>query len=175
MDQLPLENFEKVELEFLFVKILLFASYYQKLVSWRENGWLWEIGGVFDTVINFYWNNSLYVSTSVFDLELGNWGRFAKTNQVVAKNDPYMPNLNQNNFELLFGLILHLFYLLYVVLAWITKKGRLKGKCALGPFLSILVIECQLKCFCVDLCNVANKVQIMSKGMFLDLVHCFMD
>jgi hypothetical protein len=33
MDQLPLENFEKVELEFLFVKILLFASYYQKLVS----------------------------------------------------------------------------------------------------------------------------------------------
>jgi hypothetical protein len=41
MDQLPLENFEKVELlenfekvelEFLFVKILLFASYCQKLV-----------------------------------------------------------------------------------------------------------------------------------------------
>jgi hypothetical protein len=51
----------------------------------------------------------------------------------------------------------------------------LKGKCALVPFLSILVIECQHKCFCVDLCNVVNKVQIMSKGMFLDLVHCFMD
>jgi hypothetical protein len=51
----------------------------------------------------------------------------------------------------------------------------LKGKCALGLFLSILVIECQRKCFCVDLCNVVNKVQIMSKGMFLDLVHCFMD
>jgi hypothetical protein len=53
--------------------------------------------------------------------------------------------------------------------------GPLKGKCALGPFLSILVIECQHKCFCVDLCNVVDKVQIMSKGMFLDLVHCFMD
>ena len=52
------------------------------------------------------------------------------------------------------------------------KRGRLKGKCALGPFLSILVIECQRKCFCVDLCNVVDKVQIMSKGMFLDLVHC---
>jgi hypothetical protein len=51
----------------------------------------------------------------------------------------------------------------------------LKGKCALGPFPSILVIECQRKCFCVDLCNVVDKVQIMSKGMFLDLVHCFMD
>jgi hypothetical protein len=51
----------------------------------------------------------------------------------------------------------------------------LKGKCALRPFLSILVIECQRKCFCVDICNVVDKVQIMSKGMFLDLVHCFMD
>jgi hypothetical protein len=53
--------------------------------------------------------------------------------------------------------------------------GGLKGKCALGPFLSILVIECQHKCFCVNLCKVVDKVQIMSKGMFLDLVHCFMD
>jgi hypothetical protein len=38
MDQLPLENFEKVELEFLFVKILLFVSYCQKLASCGENG-----------------------------------------------------------------------------------------------------------------------------------------
>jgi hypothetical protein len=37
MDQLPLENFEKVELEFLFVKILLFVSYCQKFVSCGEN------------------------------------------------------------------------------------------------------------------------------------------
>jgi hypothetical protein len=51
----------------------------------------------------------------------------------------------------------------------------LKGKCALGPFLSILVIKCQRKCFCVDLCNVVDKVQIMSKGMFLDLVHYLID
>jgi hypothetical protein len=28
----------------------------------------------------------------------------------------------------------------------------LKGKCALGPFLSILVIECQHKCLNVNLC-----------------------
>jgi hypothetical protein len=53
--------------------------------------------------------------------------------------------------------------------------GNVKGKCALGPFLSILVIECQHKCFCVNLCKVVDKVQIKSKGMFLDLVHCFMD
>jgi hypothetical protein len=36
MDQLSLEHFEKVELEFLFVKILLFASYCEKLVSCGE-------------------------------------------------------------------------------------------------------------------------------------------
>jgi hypothetical protein len=45
---------------------------------------------------------------------------------VVAKNDPYMPNLIQNKFELLFELILYLFYLLYVVLALITKKGEIE-------------------------------------------------
>jgi hypothetical protein len=57
----------------------------------------------------------------------------------------------------------------------LIPSGGVKGKCALGPFLSILVIECQRKRFCVDLCNVVDKVQIMSKGMFLDLVLCFMD
>jgi hypothetical protein len=49
----------------------------------------------------------------------------------------------------------------------------LKGKCALGPFLSILVIECQRKCFCVNLCKVVDKVQIKSKGMFLRLSTLF--
>jgi hypothetical protein len=48
-----------------------------------------------------------------------------------------------------------------------------KGKCAPGPFLSILVIGCQRKCFCVDLCNVVDKVQVMSKGMFLRLSTLF--
>ena len=56
-------------LTLLFQNSQVVASYYQKLVSCGENGGLLEIGGVFDTMINFYWNNSLYVSTSVFDLE----------------------------------------------------------------------------------------------------------
>ena len=34
----------------------------------------------------------------------------------------------------------------------------LKGKCALGPFLSILVIECQHKCLNVNLCPWMDKV-----------------
>jgi hypothetical protein len=50
MDQLPLENF--VELELLFVKILLFVSYCQKLVSCGEKARLWEKGGVFEFLIN---------------------------------------------------------------------------------------------------------------------------
>jgi hypothetical protein len=33
-----------------------------------------------------------------------------------------------------------------------AEKKRMKGKCALGPFLSILVIECQHKCLNVNLC-----------------------
>jgi hypothetical protein len=45
----------------------------------------------------------------------------------------------------------------------------LKGKCALGPFLSILVIECQHKCLNVNLCPWMDKVQIKRKDMFLSL------
>jgi hypothetical protein len=55
---------------------------------------------------------------------------------------------------------------------WIITKRRdvlVKGKCAFGPFLSILVIECQHKCLNVNLCPWMNKVQITSKGMFLSL------
>jgi hypothetical protein len=74
-------------------------------------------GGVFESLINFSWNISLYVSTSAFDLEIGNWVWFAKTNQVVAKNDPYMPKLSQNNFEFSFVLMLHFLQLLFIVLA----------------------------------------------------------
>jgi ribonuclease HI len=45
----------------------------------------------------------------------------------------------------------------------------LKGKCAFGPFLSILVIECKHKCLNVKMYPWLNKVQITSKGMFLSL------
>jgi hypothetical protein len=47
--------------------------------------------------------------------------------------------------------------------------GYMKGKCAFGPFLSILVIGCQHKCLNINLCPWMNKVQITSKGMFLSL------
>jgi hypothetical protein len=60
--------------------------------------------------------------------------------------------------------------------AWPSQhRVVVKGKCALGPFLSILVIKCQHKCLSVKVSQVMDKVQIKSKGMFLDLVHSFMD
>jgi hypothetical protein len=89
----------------------------QNLVSCGENVWLWEKGGVFGSLINFSWTTSLYASTSVFDLEIGNWIWFSKTNQVVAKYDPNMPNLNQKTILFSLALILHFFWLLLDVLA----------------------------------------------------------
>jgi hypothetical protein len=98
-----------VELELLFCQNTLVVSYCQKLVSCGENVWLWEKGGVFESMMNFSWNTSLYASTSEFDLEIGNWVWFWKTNQVVAKNDPNMPNLNKKQFLFLIALMLHFF------------------------------------------------------------------
>jgi hypothetical protein len=53
------------------------------------------------------------------------------------------------------------------------RTRRVKGKCALGPFLSILVIECQHKCLNVNLYPWVDIVQIKSKGMFLSLSTLF--
>jgi hypothetical protein len=47
---------------------------------------------------SFSWNISRFAQTSVFDLEIGKRIWFAKTNQVVAKNDPNMSNLVQKWF-----------------------------------------------------------------------------
>jgi hypothetical protein len=117
MDQLPLENFENSRVRAFVCQNTLVCLLLSKVgLLWGE-GLIMGKGGVFEFLINFSWNISLYVPTSVFDLEIGSWVWFAKTNQVVAKNDPYMPNLNQNNFEFSFVVMLHFFKLLFVVLA----------------------------------------------------------
>jgi hypothetical protein len=61
------------------VELELFAvSKYSKCLFLSKVGLLWGEclimgkGGVFESLINFSWNTSLYVSTSVFDLEIGN-------------------------------------------------------------------------------------------------------
>jgi hypothetical protein len=97
MDQLPLENFEKVELKFFSCLSLV-----GRRLNYGEKGefFLWSIS----------LGTTRVMSQQVcFDLEIGNWGWFAKTNQVVAKNDPYMPNLIQNKFVFSFELMLHFF------------------------------------------------------------------
>jgi hypothetical protein len=49
--------------------------------------------GEFLALDKFYsWNISLFPQTSVFDVEIGKRIWFTKTNQVVAKSDPNMPN-----------------------------------------------------------------------------------
>jgi hypothetical protein len=59
------------------------------------------------------------------------------------------------------------------VLIMVMRTSELKGKCALGPFLSILVIECQHKCLNVNLYPWMDIVQNKSKGMFLSLSTLF--
>jgi hypothetical protein len=46
-----------------------------------------------------------------------------KQNQVVAKNDPYMPILNENNFEFSFVLMLHLFLVAFCCVGINHQKG----------------------------------------------------
>jgi hypothetical protein len=104
-----LRNFENSRIELLVCQNSFIVSFVK---SWPLVGRSVDYGkkGEFlKSLINFFWNTSLYVSTSEFDLEIGIWVWFAKTNQVVAKSDPYMPNLIQNNFGFSFALILHLF------------------------------------------------------------------
>jgi hypothetical protein len=45
------------------------------------------------------WDISLFAQTRVFELEIGKRIWFSKTNQVVAKSDPNMPNHKQKQFD----------------------------------------------------------------------------
>jgi hypothetical protein len=124
-----------VKLEFLFCQNPLNVSSCQKLVSYGVNVLFMGKRGSFKSLINFSWNTFLYASTREFDLEIGNWVCFAKTNQVVAKNDPNMPNLNQNKYLFSFALMLH-FYMLFFCCVGINhqKGGDWKGNVPLGHF-----------------------------------------
>jgi hypothetical protein len=124
--------------------------------------------------INFSWNDSLYVLTCVFDLEIEIWVWFAKNKPSGGKEwSIYAKNESKQIWVFICIDIALVLVALCCVGINHQKGGDWKGKCALGPFLSILVIECQRKCFCVDLCNEVDKVQIMSKGMFLRLSTLF--
>ena len=134
-----LRYFENGRIELLVCQISFVVSC-QKLASCGEKYWLWKKGEFLKSWINFSWNDSLYVLTCVFDLEIEIWVWFAKTNQVVAKSDPYMSNLNQNNLSSYLNWFCTCSTCFMLCWHKSPKRGRLKGKCALGPFLSVLVI-----------------------------------
>jgi hypothetical protein len=142
MDQLPLEDFENSSVRSFDV------SKYSKCLFLSKVGLLWEeclIMGkrgsfwIFDQFLLEYLSLCLNKCVWLRDRNLS----LQKTNRVVAKNDPNMPNLNQKNKSWS-----HLHWccasMCCFLLCWhkSPKRGRLKGKCALGPFLSILVIKC---------------------------------
>jgi hypothetical protein len=135
MDQLPLENFENSRVRTFDL------SKYSKCLFLSKVGLLWGEclimgkGGVFESLINFSWNTSLYASTSVFDLEIGNWSWFAKTNQVVAKNDPNMSNLNQKQIFVLICIDVALLLVAFCCVGINHQKGGdWKGNVPLGHF-----------------------------------------
>jgi hypothetical protein len=80
MDQLPLENFENSRIELLACQKSLIVSFVKRLIVSFVKSWplvermvdYGKKGEFLKSLINFSWNNSLYVSTSVFDLEIGN-------------------------------------------------------------------------------------------------------
>jgi hypothetical protein len=80
------EFLKTIELELLICQNTLIAKFG---LLW---GRIYNYGKFLDLVQIHFWNISLYAQTSEFDLEIGKWIWFAKTNQVVAKNDPNMPN-----------------------------------------------------------------------------------
>jgi hypothetical protein len=152
MDQLPLENFESSRIELLVCQKSLiglskisYCLFCQKLASCGENGWLWEKGGVFEIFDQFLFEQlSLCLNKCV-------WLRDRKLSLICKNKTKWWQRMIQICQIWVFicidvALLLVAFY--YVGINH-QKGGRLKGKCALGPFLSILVIKCPtqvLKC-----------------------------
>jgi hypothetical protein len=100
----PLENFENSRVRTF---VLTKYSYVQNLASCEENVGLWEKGGVYGSWSIFLMEYlSLCLNKCVWtrDRKLS---LISKTNQVVAKNDPNMPNLNKKQFLFSIALMLH--------------------------------------------------------------------
>jgi hypothetical protein len=92
-------------------------------------------GEFLKSLINFYWNNSLYVSTSVFDLKIGIWGWFAKTKPSGGKEWSIYVKFESK----LFGVLIWIdFALVLVALCCVginhQKGGDWKGNVPLGHF-----------------------------------------
>jgi hypothetical protein len=78
----------------------------------------------------------------LFDLEIGKWIWFAKTNQVVAKDDPNMSNLVKDKSVLNCIDVALIFVAFGCVGINHQKGGDWKGNVPLGNFYYVLVIKC---------------------------------
>jgi hypothetical protein len=131
MDQLPLVNFENNRVRtFDLSKILLL----QNLVSYGGEFFIMEKGEFLVLDQFLHWNISWFAQTSVFYLEIRKKIWFTKTNQVVAKNDPNMSNPLQKQFDPQLHWCCTSFGCFWMCWHKSQKRGRLKGKCALGLF-----------------------------------------
>jgi hypothetical protein len=74
-------------------------------------------GGVFGSWSIFSLGIPLFMPNKCVWLRDRKMSLILKTNQVVAKNDPNMPNLNQKQFLFSIALMLHFYWLLFDVLA----------------------------------------------------------
>jgi hypothetical protein len=92
-------------------------------------------GEFLKSLINFYWNNSLYVSTSVFDLEIGIWGWFAKTKPSGGKEWFKYAKFESKQFWVLICIdVALLLVAFYCVGINHQKGGDWKGNVPLGHF-----------------------------------------
>jgi hypothetical protein len=120
-----------------------YCLFCQKLASCGENGWLWEKGEFLKSLINFTWNNSLYVSTSVFDLDIGNWGWFAKTKPSGGKEWSKYAKFDSKQIGVLTCIDVALLLVAFHCVGINHQKGGdWKGNVPLGHFYKILVIKC---------------------------------
>jgi hypothetical protein len=143
MDQLPLENFEISIIELLVCQKSLIVSFVK---SWFLVGRIFDYGkyGEFlKSLINFSLNNSLYVSTSVFDLELGNWVWFAKAKPSGGKGWSKYAQFETKQICVLICIDVALLLVAFCCVGINHQKGGdWKGNVPLGHFYKILVIKC---------------------------------
>ena len=167
MDQLPLENFESSR-----VRAFVLSKYsYCLLLS--KVGLLWGEclimgkGGVFESLINFSWNTSLYASTSEFDLEIGNWVWFAKNKPSGGKEWSKYAKFESKQICVLICIDVALLLVAFCCVGINHQKGGdWKGNVPLGHFYKILVIKCPTHIKGMSICQRVDKVQINTKVWF---------
>jgi hypothetical protein len=70
MDQLPLERFENSRVELLVCQNSFIVSFVKSWLLVGRSSDYGKKGEFLKSLINLFWNDSLYASTCVFDLEI---------------------------------------------------------------------------------------------------------